>query len=557
MFVSFSGLVRGKAAVPAGAGTLGTAAVFVKRGCPGRESPDPGPLCYNEGLGASVQTLIFNRTPLLRHDVHPLPTDLPRGRRPRRKGRAVGAFSPCAACPALPCRLAARPLRRWLLGCGVWFAAQGPAQAQRLEELYQAARGYDATFLSARALFDSARFRTAQTRGLNAPTVALQLTGGRSLADSPGPPQEDSASKQVAATLSGSQPLFNRVNDLTIAQAEQSEAVSAEDFAVAEQDLIVRVGQAYFDVLAAQDTLATAQGSLTAIAEQVASAKRNFEVGTATITDTREAEARHDLARATLIQAENALVTARIALDTLVGRPNTEPRRLAAPFSVPPLEPATVDAWVARAEAEHPLVRRSRLSLVVARLETDKAKAGHLPTAALTANYGRGFQSSSGTYAATALSETLPYAQRGRSGSSGVAVTVSIPIFSGMQVQNRVRETLVLEDRAADDLEAQRRAVAQATRTAFYAVRSGAAQVAALEAAESSSQLALQATQIGYGVGVRVNLDVLNAQSQLYTTQAQVARARYDLVMSGLRLRQAAGSVTPADVAAIDRLLAP
>jgi outer membrane protein len=132
---------------------------------------------------------------------------------------------------------------------------------------------------------------------------------------------------------------------------------------------------------------------------------------------------------------------------------------------------------------------------------------------------------------------------------------MTVPLFAGYSIQNRVKETLVLENKSEDDLAAARRGVEQATRTAFYGVRSGTAQVAALEAAESSSQLALDATQLGYKVGVRVNIDVLNAQAQLYSTQAQLAQARYNVVMAGLKLRQASGRLTAEDIAAVNQLL--
>ena len=131
-----------------------------------------------------------------------------------------------------------------------------------------------------------------------------------------------------------------------------------------------------------------------------------------------------------------------------------------------------------------------------------------------------------------------------------------MPLYTGGQIQNRIKETLVLEDRSLNDLEAARRGVSQATRQAFYTLQSGAAQVRALEAAESSSLLALEATQLGYRVGVRVNLDVLNAQTQLFQTRRDLARARYDVLLGTLRLRQAAGQVTAQDIAAVDRLLA-
>ena len=424
------------------------------------------------------------------------------------------------------------------------------ARAENLQELYQAGLTYDATYLSARASLDAAQYRLDQVYALRRPSVGLSVSGGRSTSSTPDALSTQSANTtQYGATVSGSQTLFNRPNDKTITQAEKALDVARTDFAAAEQDLIIRVSQAYFDVLAAQDTLATARSSLAAISEQVASAKRNFEVGTATITDTREAQARYDLARATEIVADNDLINKRIALDQLVGRTNVAPKQLAVPVQLPPVAPSALEEWVARGDAEHPVVRRARLALEIAQLETEKAKAGHLPTVAVSANVGRGHFSTQGN------ASGFPYDSTSPSTTAGVAVTLNVPLFAGYSIQNRVKETLSLETKSEDDLAAARRGVEQATRTAFYGVRSGTAQVAALEAAESSSQLALDATQLGYKVGVRVNIDVLNAQAQLYSTQAQLAQARYNVVMAGLRLRQASGRLTAEDIAAVNQLL--
>ncbi|MEP7298967.1 MAG: TolC family outer membrane protein [Burkholderiales bacterium] len=425
------------------------------------------------------------------------------------------------------------------------------ARAENLQELYQASLGYDATYLSARASLDAAQYRLDQVYALRRPSVGLTVNGGRSTSSTPDAPSTATANgTQYGATVSGSQSLFNRANDKTIAQAEKALEVARADFASAEQDLIVRVSQAYFDVLAAQDTLATARSSMAAISEQVASAKRNFEVGTANITDTREAQARYDLARATEIVADNDLTNKRIALDQLVGRVSIQPKQLAVPVKLPPVVPAALEDWVARADAEHPLVRKARLGLEVAKLETEKAKAGHLPTVAVSASVGRGHTSASGDFVPSGS-----YSYSTPTTSTSVGVTLSMPLFAGYAIQNRVKETLALETKSEDDLAAARRGVEQGTRTAFYGVRSGTAQVGALEAAESSSQLALDATQLGYKVGVRVNIDVLNAQAQLFSTQAQLAQARYNVVMAGLRLRQASGRLTAEDLTAVNALL--
>lgn len=426
------------------------------------------------------------------------------------------------------------------------------ARAENLQDLYQAGLAYDATYLSARAALDAAQYRRDQAYALRRPSIGLGVSGGRSTSSTPDAPSTQSSYvTQIGATINGQQSLFNRANDKTIAQAEKGLEVAQADFTIAEQDLIIRISQAYFDVLAAQDTLATARSQLTAISEQVASAKRNFEVGTASITDTREAQARYDLARANEIVADNDLTNKRIALDQLVGRTNVQPSRLATPVKLPPVTPAVVDEWAARADAEHPFVRKARLGLDVARLETEKARAGHLPTVALNASVGKGRQWVAG------MASDFPYDYRTPSTNSSIGVTMSVPLYAGNSIENRVKETLALETKSEDDLAAARRGVDQATRTAFYGVRSGTAQVAALEAAESSSQLALDATQLGYKVGVRVNIDVLNAQAQLYSTQAQLAQARYNVVMAGLKLRQASGRLTPEDVAAVNRLIQP
>jgi outer membrane protein len=149
----------------------------------------------------------------------------------------------------------------------------------------------------------------------------------------------------------------------------------------------------------------------------------------------------------------------------------------------------------------------------------------------------------------------VPIDQSGRNNSSSIAVTLKLPLYVGGQIQNRVKETLKLEEQARQDLEAARRDTAQRTRVAYFGVQSLQAQVKALEAAEASSKLALESTQLGYKVGVRVNLDVLNAQTQLFTTQRDLAKARYDVLVNSLKLRQAAGTLSADDVVKVNQLL--
>ncbi len=438
-----------------------------------------------------------------------------------------------------------RSIARGLLAGVASLLVADVSLAQSLLEVYALGRNYDATYLAARALADSAQYRAEQAEALRRPNV--NLASGLSRLETEPPGIAHRSSNRTDATMTARQSLFNRSNAATIDQAYKSLEVARADLETAEQDLIVRVSQAYFDVLGALDTLAFTRASKSAITEQLAAAKRNFEVGTATITDTREAQARFDLATAQEIAAENDLRTKRAALNQLVGRANVEPRPLAAPVVLPPLAPGDAELWVGRI-GTHPSVRKAQLGLDIAKLETDKARAGHLPVVDLVGSLGTVNQRGS----AVVATGNLP----GVTNSASVGVQLNLPLYAGNAVQNRVRETVLLEEKSRNDLEGAQRGAALATRQAFSGVESGQAQVKAFEAAESSSLLALEATQVGYRVGVRVNIDVLNAQTQLFQTRRDLAKARYDVLVGSLRLRQAAGQLKPDDLSLIEQLIA-
>jgi outer membrane protein len=444
----------------------------------------------------------------------------------------------------------ARAIALALAGLGL-----GSVQAQSLQPLYEAARDHDATLESARLQTDGTRLKAAQSRALKGPSVDGGASLAASTADTPWSSTRTTHNQQGQLTLTARQSLYNRANDATIAQSERGVAVAESQLRAAQQDLMLRLTQAYFDVLTAQDALATVRANRSAIAEQLASAKRNFEVGTATITDTREAEARADLVRAQEIAAENDLETTGLALGQLVGRDGLQPRPLARPVTLPALLPDDVEAWVAQAEANNAQLAQLRLALDVARLETDKARAALSPTVSASATLADTWTRVSGRTVSSG--QEVPFGPNRGSGLSGsVGVALNMPLYSGESLQNRLKETLALEAKARADLEAARRSVAQGTRSAFQSLRSLRARIGALQAAEASSALALQATQLGYQVGVRVNLDVLNAQSQLNGAQRDLAKARYDLLVGQLKLRQLAGVLAEPDLQATDALLA-
>jgi len=419
-----------------------------------------------------------------------------------------------------------------------------PAHATDLLELYESARAYDSVWQSAKAQYDANLFRSEQAKAAILPSANLAAGASRTGFDLTVPEQSRGYGTQNA-TVSASQPLYRPANLATYEQGKRQFEQAQAQLLAASQDLIVRVSQAYFDVLAAQDTVTVVRALKAATGEQLASAKRNFEVGTSTITDTREAQARFDLVTSQEIAADNDLRVKRLALDSLVGRTDTQPDPIPAGTPLPAPEPPNVEAWVEQAEQASPQIQQARANVEIAQLETEKAKAGHKPTVDLTASYNitRNQDGSSSSNVSSRLN------------AGTIGVSFNLPLFAGFSVQNRIRETLSLEEKAQADLETTRRNVNQATRAAYYGAASSAGQVKALEAAEASSQSALEANRLGYQVGIRINIDVLNSQSQLFQTKRDLALARYSVLMSHLRLRQANGTLTPQDLTRLNTYL--
>lgn len=431
------------------------------------------------------------------------------------------------------------------------------ANAIDLIQVYQQALANDATYASARASLAAGRERVTQGRAGLLPTIAASGSYVKNDNDfSPfnqgqtvvidGVPTVVTGSGSDLRTnqygLSLTQPLFRWDRWQTYEQSKLAQAIAEAQFAQAQQDLITRVAQAYFDVLAAQDTLESTRAQKSAVTEQLASAKRNFEVGTQTITDTHEAQAAYDLVVAQEFAAVNELENRRTMLQMIIGKAPDELAPLQTGVTLTSPQPATVDPWVNSAETQNYGVTASELALESAKRDISRNRAGHLPTLDLVANTGR----------SNVSGRTL---SSGDGRNNSIGVQWSVPIFSGYAVTSRVRESIALEDKARNDLETTRRNAALQARQAFLGVNSGMAQVKALEAAEVSSQSALESNKLGYQVGVRINIDVLNAQRQLYSTRTDLARARYNTILNGLRLKAAAGSLREADLVPVNNLL--
>ncbi|MDA1116567.1 MAG: TolC family outer membrane protein [Proteobacteria bacterium] len=425
------------------------------------------------------------------------------------------------------------------------------AYAQNVAQVFRDAKDNDATYAATRFALEAGREKLPQGRALMLPSLNLSanVTEGRIESDSRNVAVSPSFVRRPGSygyTLSFSQPLYRPQNALVRDQAEfqvrQSEAV----FGQAGQDLIVRVAQAYFDILASIDTLGLVRAQKAAISEQLAQAKRNFEVGTATITDTHEAQARYDLILAQEIAAQNDRENKERALQQITGKEYQalKPLRVDVQLSGP--TPATLQAWVDLSKKQGYPVRIQDAVSAIATLEAQRARAGHRPTLDLVASHGQSGQNAS--IVSSVGSDTT---------SSSISLQLALPLYQGGAINSGEREAAANAQKSKQDLEAARRAAALSAQQSYLAVINGIAQVKALEQALVSSQSALDSNKLGYEVGVRINIDVLNAQQQLFSTRRDLALARYNTITNHLKLKAAAGSLREEDLEEVNRALAP
>jgi outer membrane protein len=421
-------------------------------------------------------------------------------------------------------------------------------QAADLLETFHAAQANDPVFAAARAAQQAGQEKLPQGRSLLLPSVSLSANS--TFNDQTA--QYDSA---AAGILSGNrrynshgysvnlvQPLFRVQNWLTYTETQLQVAQTEAQFKVAEQDLALRVAQNYFDVLIAQDSLQLVEAQKTAISEQMEQAKRNFEVGTATITDTLEAQSRFDLIIAQEIAAKNNLEVKRSGLQQLINEVPKNLKPLGAAFKLEAPKPADMEKWVEDAQLNNQQLAIAQVSAALAEKEVSRNQAGHYPTLDFVANYSKN-NATGGVYG---VNET---------NNKSVAVQLNMALFQGGAVNSKWREAEANRERSKQDLENSRRTVTTQTRQAYLGVVSGMAQVQALQQALASSESLLDASKLGQEVGIRTNLDVLNAQQQLFSTRRDLYQAQYNYLISQLRLKAAAGRLGEEDVGQINLAL--
>ena len=427
----------------------------------------------------------------------------------------------------------------------LWLVASGAIaepESLRLGDILRLARAADARFASARAAADAGREKLPQARAGLLPTLNLTHSGRHSSDGStlfPGTKVYDAG----GTSLLLSQPLFRSVAVLGIAQAEFQVQLSEQQLAQAEQDLLLRVARGYFDVLQAGDELSAARAQKDALTQQLAQAKRAFEVGTVPITDLSESQARYDLAQAQEIAAGYELESKKRVLERSIAVPLPPLAQLRDEAGVEWLSQSQLAALVQDAPNTALAVQFGRLQLQVADKEVERRQASHEPTVDAVASLS---SNRNVNYGAAGGSNTRQLS---------VGLEVSLPLFQGGAIDSRIREALADKRRATEDLtEAERQARLDAQQ-AQLGVLSGAALTRALRQAVSSSQTQLRSTQRGLEVGIRTQVDLLNAEQQLYATRKDLAAARYRTLVAGLQLKAVAGQLRDTDLRALDAML--
>ncbi len=427
------------------------------------------------------------------------------------------------------------------------LTAQAVAAADLLN-IYRLARDSDPVYAAARASWTAGQEKLPQGRAGLLPQADLSASTQYNDRDlrfrNPALPGSQAQYNSNSVSVSITQPIYRKQNLVAYDQGKTQVALADVQLASAAQNLILRAAQAYFDVLLARNNVVLAQAQKAAIGQQLEQAKRNFEVGNATITDTHEAQARFDLVTAQEIAARNDLEVKNRALEQLIGRAAPEIANLGKNFAPLPPEPQSMEQWVERARTAGLQVLIAQENLNFSALDVQRNRGAHYPTLDAYATLGES-ASGSGTQGGSGTDTS----------SKIIGLQLAIPLFKGGIVNSRVREAVANEMKAQQDLENARRSAELAARQGYLGVTNGIAQVRALEAALVSNQSSLDSTRLGQEVGVRTQVDVLNAQQLLFSARRDLAQARYNYIQSLLQLKAAAGQLNEADLQAINAWL--
>lgn len=455
---------------------------------------------------------------------------------------------------------------RLLLPLATLFAAL-PAGAESLLEVYQRALQSDPLIREAEANRRATEEAVPQARGLLLPQLSASASESRGTAEGASAFQQVTPTGETITVTSDfqdesiettqwqielRQTVFRWDQFVGLKQAGKQVARAEADFEAAQQDLIVRVANRYFEVLAAEDALEAAQASKRAIDRQLEQAQQRFEVGLIAITDVQEAQAAYDLAIAEEIAAKRQLASAREFLREITGEYLKDLETPGQQLALETPDPAEEDDWVNTAFEQNLALIAARLNAEIASQEIDSRRSGHYPTLDLVAtrsDFDREFERSNegGPFNDVFNNQT----------ADSIALEFRIPLFSGGRTSAQVREAVHLHRAARERLQRVARETERQARDAYLGVLAEISRVKALRQALSSAKTALEATEAGFEVGTRTTVDVLDAQQQVFSARTNYRRARYDYLLNVLRLKQAAGILRIQDLEEIDSILVP
>ena len=429
-----------------------------------------------------------------------------------------------------------------------------PASALGFMEAFRAAQKNDPTFQAAIAENEAGQQNRAMGRAGLLPQISASASRARVRGEREYTAQSQLGSRDVieplsyfstSRTVQVRQSVFNLANIANFRQSRARAEYSTEVFRGKQNDLALRLSTAYFQTLLAQHNIDLAEAKRQAFEQQLKTAEMQYRAGDGTVTDVDEARARRDLSEAQLIESRNQLVVTLRSLQELIGERPTSLAQLKSDFAkqVQP-EAETLDAWLDRALENSAEIAAQRRALEVAEREVDKNRAGHFPTVDAYASYGR---SQSDSF--SSINQEYRTRQLG--------LQVNIPIFSGGYTNAATTQAIANRERARNELEATVNKTHIEVTKQYSGVVSGLAKVQAMELAVKSSEQALDSTKMGFKAGMRTNVDILNAEEQLYTSRRDLADTKYTYLISRLRLKAAAGVLSEADLGEVDGYFGP
>lgn len=431
-----------------------------------------------------------------------------------------------------------------VLAVAAMWASGVHAHAQDLGTLYEMAKQHDAQFQAASFAWEAAQQRSPQARAALLPRLSYSQSRGKERGtlelgeEEPVDKSIDSRDRSLQLT----QGIIRPEQWMAFRQANAQEAHALLQYKAAQQELIVRVVQAYLDAWLASENQRLSHLQLKAVQAQLALAKRNFDVGSSTITDVYEAQAKLDLSMAQSFAAGTELSVKLADIERIVGVRPSQLHGLVTDAAPPTAQLGGTGPWIDRATSQALSVLTAQAALASVNAEEDRHRAGFLPT--LDLSVSKGTSRNSGSF-------NSPTDLATRTSSTKTHLTLNWTLFEGGSNYYRVKETAALLSKAEADLDFAKRQTASSVRQAMAALRNAQAQLGALASGLQSSRKALEASRVGYRIGTRINLDVLNAESQVFAVERDLAKTRVDALMQWVRLLAASGELQETTIAQI------